>query len=288
MKAKVTTWDCPALNPAEVERLFDFEINRGGAIPTGEPITLSMGVWCEPDGVRISTHDQLTGKRLERTIPPIPKGAEPARVVALAASQLLRASWLELVMPAQPSAAAWAPSEDRTPSQVGGSFGVEGGARFRSLGGLLPVGHVGLRGGGVIGTGLILHGNAAFEYGAISRHLGSVSAYAIWIGLDLGYRFAIASFLGFDVEGGGGGGYVLLSAKRAGADVVAHDVDGLTGEIGLRAGPVFSIGASFLISIVLQGGYTIDNPVGRVDGESDVSIGGFSAGALLGLGLRFD
>ena len=40
-----------------------------------------------------------------------------------------------------------------------------------------------------------------------------------------------------------------------------------------------------LLSLTLKGGYTLENPVGTIAGEDNVTIGGFWMGADLGLGI---
>jgi len=92
----ITQEGCGELDLAEVERLIGIEIQgmveaeeRGG--------DLDVQIVCEPGGVSISSTDAETGHQLERVTPALAEDeAQPERVIALAASQLLLASWREV------------------------------------------------------------------------------------------------------------------------------------------------------------------------------------------------
>ena len=87
---------CGDLDLGEVERIIGIEIE--GMVEaeerTGE---LGLRIVCKTDGVHIKATEAETGHDLERTTPALDENEEqPERVIALAASQLLLASWREM------------------------------------------------------------------------------------------------------------------------------------------------------------------------------------------------
>lgn len=92
----ITQEGCGELDLDEVERIIGIEI-QGMAEAEERSGELGLRIVCEPASVRITATEAQTGHKLERTTPPLAEAeAEPERVIALAASQLLLASWREI------------------------------------------------------------------------------------------------------------------------------------------------------------------------------------------------
>jgi hypothetical protein len=99
----VTLEACPNLNPAEVERIFSAEL--GSANPgVSDPTVTEVTITCEGERVVIRVKDPLSRKTVQRSFDTSafdPK-ATP-RLIALAASELVLASWAELYSNPQPT-----------------------------------------------------------------------------------------------------------------------------------------------------------------------------------------
>jgi len=285
---------CQGLDQDRLERLIATEIRNtfGSSSPA---LALSVTIECSDDGIDIGIFDRLSGERLTKSFPTFsPDEEEPERTLALAVTQLLALSNEEPVEPGSPRGAE--PDEQPADSGAGGVEGggdgivgrrieisVLGGVRFRALGELLPTLHVSLQGGGELVGDLILFGLAGFEYGRAEREIGHVNAYSVWMGLGICQRWPISNLLTFEVGAALSGGYVMLKGATKVDQDIAGYADGATGDFGVFFGPLFEIG-SLLIAFDVEAGYTIENPVGTVDDEDDVTIGGFWIGAVIKLG----
>jgi len=287
---------CAGLDSDRIAELIALEL-AGAFGTTGHGIELSVAVTCGPDKLAIDVHDPVTDKSVGRRYPALsPDEEEPERAVALAAAQLFVVSWLELLVPKRREAAepGVAPetvagareAASRSIEQPGPAVEVAatGGLRLRALPELAPVGRFGALVGGEVVEGLQLFGLAAFETGRMSRDLGTASLYALWLGLGAAYRWPVSSIVSFEAGVAFSGGYALLRGEPFVAADHSGDIDGLTGELAVLAGPVLTLGR-FVAALDLQGGYSVRNPIGTVEGEDEVSFGGFFAGAIVRLGL---
>ena len=99
----VTLEACPHLDPTEVERIFSAEL--GSATPgVSDPTVTEVTITCEGARVIIRVKDPLSRKIVQRSFDTStfdPK-ATP-RLIALAASELVLASWAELYSNPQPT-----------------------------------------------------------------------------------------------------------------------------------------------------------------------------------------
>jgi len=282
--SQVSIEGCESLDEDNLQRLVDLEINSGRNVESDGATVVVIAVECGEHGVRIIIADPLTRKRSERVLPDmVPNEVDPDRVVALAASQLLRVSWLELVMPVLPETLAPPPADEAQPRRA--LISVEAGARVRALGNALFAGRAGLGAGGGDDIGWNPRGMLAFEYGSASREIGLASVYSFWAGLGLIYGFALTAALSFEVGVDLAAGLVLMSGESADETIITHDVRGFTGEIAGRLGPVFPIGEALRLALVLEGGYTLRSPIGRVEGDNEVTAGGPFVGLCLRLGF---
>jgi hypothetical protein len=287
---------CHGVDSDRVAELIALELTS--AFGTSEHgLALSVTVACRPDALEIDVSDPVTDKTVGRKYPALaPDEREPERAIALAAAQLFVVSWLELLVPkkqrsAETDVASKATEDARTAAsrsieqpEPRGEFSVAGGVRLRALPDMVPVARVGLRGGGEVADRWNLFGQSAFEYGRATRYIGTADLVALWVGLGAARRARVSPFLSFQVGASLSAGYALLQGKPIGDGYHAGRIDGLTGELTVFTGPVLTCGR-FVAAIDLLGGYALRNPVGTVEGEDDVSVGGFFFGAMLSLGL---
>jgi hypothetical protein len=94
---------CPHLSTAEVERIFSAELGSPATIP-GDPNVTEVTIVCEDERVLVRVKDPLSRKTVQRSFDTktFDKKATP-RLVALAASELVLASWAELYSNPTPS-----------------------------------------------------------------------------------------------------------------------------------------------------------------------------------------
>jgi hypothetical protein len=92
----LTLEGCPNLKPAEVERIFSAELGSPATLP-GDPAVTEVTIVCEGDRVLLRVKDPLSRKTVQRSFDTttFDKKATP-RLIALAASELVLASWAEL------------------------------------------------------------------------------------------------------------------------------------------------------------------------------------------------
>jgi hypothetical protein len=286
---------CGDLDEDELERLLGLELIAAGLDdPT---VVLTVRFECEGSTVLVTARDPMTSKQLVRRIPaPSDAAVGREREIALAAFQLLLASWLELLLENRPPPVeegvppeALAAAEEVASAAVEApgtrvDLGLGVGGRLRSLGQLLPTLRAGLRGGGWIGEpGPAVFGRVDFEIGRASREIGEVDLYAVLAGIELAWRFALSPRWGMDLGVSLAGGYAHLAARDPQAGISAESIGGFTGEGGAFTGPVLTIG-DVAVALVIEGGYSVPNPLGRVESEEPVTIGG----AWIGAGLRLD
>jgi hypothetical protein len=86
---------CVAADAGGIERLFFLELGTTPARGRGARARADVAVGCAGDAIEVRVNDPLTGKMLSRRIDPgVAAGRE--RLIALAAVELLVASWIEL------------------------------------------------------------------------------------------------------------------------------------------------------------------------------------------------
>ena len=92
----VTLDGCPQLNPTEVERIFSAEL--GSADPgVSDPSVTEVTITCEGTRVVVRVKDPLSRKIVQRSFDSSTFDAKATpRLIALAASELVLASWAEL------------------------------------------------------------------------------------------------------------------------------------------------------------------------------------------------
>ncbi len=107
---------CGALGGVEVTRALELEIEQAATTPLG------VRVLCDARGLLIEVDDPITDKRLVRRVPGVDAGrAGAARTVALLVSELVLASWAELLF--ERENAARSPSRSRALARVERALG---------------------------------------------------------------------------------------------------------------------------------------------------------------------
>ncbi|MBX7084291.1 MAG: hypothetical protein K1X88_34110 [Nannocystaceae bacterium] len=297
---EVAAIDCPGLDAREVGRLLAIDLAAvTQEVRRGPP--LGIEIRCRAPTLVIAIADPITRKRLERQVP-LPRN-EPGRerVVALAISQLFAASWLELLLPPPPGPPPLPP----TPTPSAAAIEAAGGyvrrrvdARPRALG--LVVGAT-VRGralertplpsfGGELdvrgwfGDAAVL-GRIGVEGGVARREAGRVRAWQLALGLGTAGRVRVAPRWAL------GGTIVVqgaLARLRGAADaggIATGATTAVSGQALLGGGPRLSIGAGW-IELDAEVGLGLRAPVGLVEGDRAVSLGGVLAGGALRLGYE--
>ena len=94
---------CPHLKTAEIERIFSAELGSPATIP-GDPSVTEVTIVCEDTRVVVRVKDPLSRKTVQRSFDTKTFDAKATpRLVALAASELVLASWAELYSNPTPS-----------------------------------------------------------------------------------------------------------------------------------------------------------------------------------------
>lgn len=291
---------CEGLDIDEIARLVRIELSEA-VESSGGLGNLSVHLECRDGEIEVLVFCAETDKTLKRSIEPRDQKAKH-RVVALSISQLIAVARMEFEkkrednegkQTAQTKQAVERPSDPPKEVDRGGERGesgdrdlfLTGGAKLRS-GTSLLVGDLGLRSDLLFTENLGVSFIAEFETGSTSRESGTVSTLAIFGGVGAVGRFFRNElfFLGASVEALMGYGRLIGSAKTW-AD--GKSAGGITGQFAAAAAPTLVL-KRVLLSINVKGGYTLANPVGFVEREKDVTLGGFWAGIDLCLGWRFE
>lgn len=302
---RVRIESCGGLDAAEVERILALEV----AEVTGaadDLSTLAVLVRCDASRrVVVHVDDTLTDKRVERTFP-APDVNEPGRerVLALAISQLIHASWLELLVDddrvheaelkhprAVPAARRKASVIiDRRHLQDERGQAALPAARFElsMLAGLrgrhLPDTDssyvVGIGGDIPIGPSWDIAAMATLEASEVSRPLGAVDATAWLAGAGLRGRMFALEWLRLDATILLSAGFVRMVGEPRSAEAVGGITQGPTAQAAVLAGPTL-VADPVRIGLIAEAGLMTPTPVGEVVGGEDVVFGGPWAGGML-------
>ncbi len=301
---------CLGVSAEETQRIAAIELRAEVLDATEHANEMTrIDVQCEGDGASIQVFDPLTRKSLARAISLVSVAPSArARLLALAAAELVAASWIELEsnpdpvlepdMAAPPRggrAAARAVIRDRirasrpiAASSPPPRWQIDAlvDTRWFTVDPVALLG-VGVRASfdpyrtvGVEVDVLVEHANSDQSLGAVSFDLAS-------LGAALRLRKEMRPFLLH-----GGPGLRLGFARFAGspystASAVGHDVD------GFWAGPIAAVGASYgtsqrlSLSLGLEGGYVFLPVRGIVDGGPGLRADGLLLAANLGAGWIF-
>jgi hypothetical protein len=303
---QVTAPTCPAIDPAEVQRLVVLELVAvTQEIREGPPLRVELG--CARSNVlTIAVTDPLTSKTLERTIPAPADEPGQERVVALAIAQLFAASWLELLLPeaareqddppvvladpGTPNAAVraatdFAAAQATPPFSPRAELATGVGVRGRSIEALpFPALHVDAEVRGWLSPSVGLIGRIGFDYGNANRDAGQVRGLAVMAGGGLGWRWRPREFVGMGGSATLSGGWARVAGRPGRGDVSGAVNQGGTGEVAVAIGPrVFA--RRFRLDVDAEAGGMLRTPEGLVEDAPSVTMGGIWVGAVLRLGV---
>ncbi len=285
--ATVDSSRCVGLDAREVARLLDLELStmRHGGDST-PPFDLELT--CAGATMQMTLVDPTTSKRLERSIPMPSPGPGSERVVALAASQLLVASWLELLAsPPDPEVPAPLPQPRPSPmarrvarqrievpkAQADARLGLDAGMTVRDL--RRPTVLFGVGGAAALwmlprfSAGL----EAGFEHGTASRDTGSVSLWLSWIGVGAGWRESLSPHVDWEVFALAGPAFVQLNGRPNSTAFVGKSATSVSGQVWLRTGPRMHAGPLGL-GLAVCAGWLATAPDGTVAGDEPVALAG--------------
>lgn len=270
-------------------------------VPPSEarPQATRVRVFCTGEHLTLRVADPLTGKHLERTLALTTAEVDVAgRTVALAVSELVLTSWMELTLKKEPPPVVEFPPpspEARRVARERAEQSVDPGAGINYVTGTVnvvgPFREVGLAwGAGAhlgwrsrspwLGAELGLDGSWA----KASLSTGTVSVSTWSLALRAAFRLG-SETLWFD----GGPGGRLGIARLHGTPYDDTEARGYT-LAGTFGGPiVYAGGGAMFGDVVIIGGvevgYILREVEGTSDGERDVAIGGAWVGGSLGIGF---
>jgi len=295
---------CVGLDEREISRLISLEVGAVAPDPRSIP-PFTVALTCSGGELFINVEDAVTGKSLQRQLP-ARTGTGAERLIALATAQLLRVSWMELLMatppppPEQthttpPSAAAIAVAksvaqEALVPQLKGTSSGNElsiaGGPVWRDLGQPFAVGQLAVRGAHLLSEQLSLCIQLSGEAGSAKRQSGAVNAWGTFAGAGGSWSSPRLALLSLDVTVLVGAGYLALSGSAAGSGITASTLGGFAFDARLAFGPTLRY-QGFVIAAETEVAFSAPRTVGEVAGERSVFSGGFSVGVRLRAGWTF-
>ncbi len=274
---------CQDLDVDEIERLMKIEL-ADLAETTEDASDFTIRIICEDRLLRIVADDHTESRHLERSIAPLETKLKE-RVIALSASQLVTVSWLE---EPEPPKATIEKTASRQPRERADDLvdhlelSLAGGFKLRSdL--TLPVGVGGLRGDVWFEPYIGLLALVSFDGGIVNRDIGSAPVLCALSGLGLAWRFIRTRRFGFEASTIALAGYGHIEGNPS-SGASGRSSGGITGEFVVALTPTLLLGNVFL-ALDLQGGYTIKNPIGQVDGGEQITVGGFWGGANLRFGM---
>lgn len=254
-----------------------------------------------PEAVRVEVRDRVTAKRVERVLAlgEFPEDSRPL-AIAVAADELLRASWAELVLVDAPEPAVEPPApvramvrrERRAVTEE--TTGRPSAARFLSLGGALRWHGAGsLFGGGELRVeigvheriGIALVGSAARAHTEVVE-VGSVDGLALRGGLELIAGLAGSTdALQLCAIGGVRAGWARFAGRATDPLTEGRELAGVTASLHAGLEGRAHVGA-FQLRLGATVGGALAGLDARANGASVVGTGGIEIALTLGVGVR--
>lgn len=274
-----------AFSADEVRRLTELELIRGPARPL--PVSLS----CDERSLVVTVDDPVTGKTLSRAFPraEVPtRGAE--RYAAIAISELVEASWSELLLPTPEVATPVVSSEER-------SAAVEAlptrRLRLSALGsarGYFSSGVVQWGGGARVEVQLVgpleLAADVLVESGRARVTGGSVSADDVTAAVFAALRLELGRVGLLGGLGGRVAGARLIGFPDDPAAFEGRTVAGVIAGPGALAAVSVSVGA-VVFTLAVEGGALLRGMEGRSDGTRVTGLWGGWLSGTVGIGWRW-
>ncbi len=279
---------CDALDQVEIERLIAIELNNNE-----DDTSIEVTLLCDNNTLRIITVVKNQSSNLndssnvfERSVD-LEESQLRERLIALTVTQMLTlkdSKPIPSIAPSVKNETAFSetaqPHHDQKPEtslSLGG--GVKSHAKFSIL-----TGYGSIRGDLFITKLTILGLIFSIEGARHYKVLGNVSILCGLVGIVVSRNILSFQYVDISLSTAALLGYTRLSGNPN-TDKGGSTIDGVAGELQLGAGPVFKIGR-LIAAIELFAGYTFRNPVGTVESDSSVSLGGFLVGGGLRLGIH--
>ena len=296
----VSTVECADLDADTIKEIFVLEITQ--ALPSPNNLTdMEIEIQCTESVIVIGIWDPLTDKKLERRLESAqssPTGKN--RVIAIAASQLYLASWLELLISHPlPTPSGDAPRETSVraatnlvtelvvPKPGPGEAALGAGARAHALNhDVLFTTHIGLHAGAWTVSKIGIFATTGFDFGRKSKTLGDVDAYKWSLGARAARKWQLHNTFGIQLGIDAAAVYALLIGTSRLDEIVEGRVRGFSGEFSIHVAPLFTFG-KIATCLMIEAGYGIDNPIAEVLDSVAVTLGGVFVGANLTILLFF-
>lgn len=295
---------CDWLRREELERLLRLEMSAMASQGASEgelESGVAVQIECRTPNISVRITDSATGKFLERElVAPAHDHPSRERIVALGASQLLLASWLELLLPEPMTEARPAKKPPANVTQARraarravvaepeprGGTGVAAGVAWRG-----SSDHALMLGGGLYGNLALaqrwsLGLDARYERGEIERDTGTVVATLAKLGGSLTFRAWESAPLRFDARVEAGACFIRLDGRPSATSTLGSPSEGAGFDAGLELAPGFDFG-EVSVGPTISAGFLINGPTGVVIGEESTTLNGawFGAGVRAGLAL---
>ncbi|MBW2732388.1 MAG: hypothetical protein JRH20_08320 [Deltaproteobacteria bacterium] len=258
-----------------------------------------IAITCGPKETTISLQDPLTRKTVMRSIPsPQSQDVGSERTLAIAASELIVASWMELLLPprentAQSPELAGAQQTIRNalqariePQPTQWSVGVGVGGRARQLARPFWLWRARLRVAREVLPSWRLFGEATAESGRASRTPGHVNALLFGGAVGAAFSLRITQALTFEAEAAFGALYTRLAGEASDASVLATHAEGASGEAMTGVGLAWS-SKRLRVALALETGVTFPTVAGGVNGDDEVLLSGIWVGGVGRFALSF-
>ena len=274
--------------------LMELAMVRHGSLPA-----FAVTFVCTPGAVEISAADPLTGKHLRRKVVMASLKIDgKERALALSASQLFIASWLELLVPSQRAApvppteqtpahahAAQLAREAIAPAKQSTELSLLGGVNLRTFNPLFALGVVGLNLSGGIWKSLRLFGKLSGEFGKTSRSSGTVNAAVAAVGAGVAWRQKLTKYFSLQAGVAASEMFVKFSGKVNSAKFYAGEIAGVATDFSAHLCPVIILKNTSLL-LTVKGGYVIQTWRAKVADDKDISFNSLWAGVSLGMGFH--
>jgi hypothetical protein len=291
LDVKVTTRGCEDLRTERIEGLLQLEIAT--LVPViAELPPLEADFFCADGQVRITVRDPVTTKVVVRDVV-LGASADPERALALAASELLLASWTDLLIQRRADEKPHVPASPAVAETVANTGAVERATpprrrkvlltidlsaigRERHISAPLPTLGAAIRLGQSTGDAHQLFAQAGWETGSAGRAIGRVDAGALSVGAGMRWsahfgraELGVSGFLSVL--------YVSLQGESSSPEFVGGHHDGVTAEAAGAIDLTMKLHA-LRLGLALLGGAVAPGPVGLVDNGTSVRLDGGWAG----------
>jgi len=277
---------CTGADPGEVRRLFELELGTSIAPREGNAAGAAVSIDCDGDGIVLRVRDEVTDKQLERRIEIDPARRGRERLLALAATELLIASWVELETEGQRTREPTKPADRELRQQVRTITRprVRREERWRATASLLGV--VSREDHGVApGAGARLTLDHASGFGGsidlagttdtdTTSSLGDIDIDGVTASAAVHARWSWRQLVARAGVGMRGGAAVLTGQPASGTDARGGQVTGFVGGpfARLSLGAELASGLAFDVSV--EPGYHVFPVRGLVDGDRAATLEG--------------